>query len=203
MSERTGVAVGGGRSSEHEQGRDHRGFSCSLLGPRVRVPWPPPPSHRPARAPRPCAGSGRPPSSSRRPRPRARLRPPQADPAALILWDPPAPRAPMTLGPRPAAAPTPVPWRLLPEHTRRAPRNPLAARNVFPEPASALQEFLQKIQREPISSPFPYCMHLPICSAGPAVVLKGAFVGTFIARGSSRHLEWPGCSVCVYLSTAL
>lgn len=72
----------------------------------------------------------------------------------------------MTLGPRPAAAPTPVPWRLLPEHTRRAPRIPLAARNVFPEPASALQEFLQKIQREPISSPFPYCMQLPICSTG-------------------------------------
>ena len=123
MSGRPGVAVGGGRSLEHGQGRDHRGLSCSLPGPGVRVPWSPPPSHRPARAPRPCAGSGCPPSSSRRPRPRpsARRRPPQ---------DPGRPRRPR---PRPLGPTCPAcPARQWPSALAPLPLQPLSPGDYSP-----------------------------------------------------------------------
>ena len=82
--------------------------------------------------------------------------------------------------------PLPCPLATTPRAHSESTLHPCSCSECISDPVSALQEFLQKMQREPIPSPSP---SVSPGSIPPAVVLRVAFLGTFTARGSSRHLE--------------
>lgn len=173
----------GGRSLEQAPGRDHRGLFGGLPGPEVWVPSTPIAIPRSCRLPsrprprhQPPGSSGQHHRQSLRPRrthlprvlqfpglPGRRWPSPEARRPPLPL--PPGDHSPRTLGEHPASL------RLLGMYFRsRVGPAGIPAKNAA--------------RADPAPSP-----SLSPGSVPPAVVLRVAFLGTFTARGSSRHLE--------------
>lgn len=148
----------GGRSLEQAPGSDHRGLFGGLPGPEVWVPSTPSPFHGPAGSP-PGPGRG------------TNLPDPQASTTAraCVLVGPTCPvssssrASPGADAPRPTRGGRPFPCLLAttPRAHSESTLHPCGCSECISDPVSGLQEFLQKMQREPIPPPPPPCLPGP------------------------------------------